>query len=300
MVRHIRFHGRGGDGGRLTSRIVSRAAFLGGSRVQDSPLYGAERRGAPVVAFTRFSDGPIYERGYVQRPDLGVVMDSSLLAQPDAGVLSGLDEGSLLLVNSTHSSEELENRCQTPAQVVSMDVTSIALDLLGYQPLSAPIAGFTLKAAALTPWNQAAEAVEIELAAMGLSQELIACNLRATEAVYHAAPSVGLSEPRQPRATVSPRPFVVPRLPIHIAVSAIEREATPAPRTTEGWRAYRPVVQRARCTRCFLCFALCPEGAIQLDSQDYPVVDYSHCKGCLTCMTECAPKAIDERREDAA
>lgn len=300
MVRHIRFHGRGGEGVRLASRIVSRAVFLCGSTVQDSPLYGAERRGAPVVAFTRFSEWPIYERGYVERPDVSVVMDSSLLAQPDAAVLSGLDEGSLLLVNSAHSSEELGNRYQTPAQVVSMDVTSIVLDLLGHQLLSAPIAGFTLKAAALTPWNRAAEAAETELAGIGLSQELIACNLRATEKVYHAAPSVGLSAPRRPWPTVPPRPFVVPRLPARIAVAAIETEATSVLRTTEGWRLYRPVVQRARCTRCFLCFALCPEGAIQLDSQDYPVVDYSHCKGCLSCMTECAPGAIDERREDAA
>ena len=300
MVRHIRFHGRGGEGVRLASRIVSRAVFLGGSTVQDSPLYGAERRGAPVVASTRFSDGPIYERGYVERPDVGVVMDSSLLAQPDAAVLSGLDEGSLLLVNSTHSSDEPGDRYQTPAQVVIMDVTSIVLDLLGHQLLSAPIAGFTLKAAALTPWNRVAEAVGTELAAIRLSQELIACNLRATERAYHAAPSVGLSELRRPCATVPPRPFVVPRLPARIAVPAIETEATSALRTTEGWRLYRPVVQRARCTRCFLCFALCPEGAIQLDSQDYPVVDYSHCKGCLACMTECAPGAIDERREDAA
>jgi pyruvate ferredoxin oxidoreductase gamma subunit len=300
MVRHIRFHGRGGEEVRLASRIVSRAVFLNGLAVQDSPLYGAERRGAPVVAFTRFSEWPIYERGYVERPDVGVVIDSLLLAQPDAAALGGLDEGSLLLVNSTQSSEELGNRYQTPARVVIMDVTSIALDILRYQLLSAPIAGFTLKAAALTPWNRVAEAVETELAGIGLSREVIACNLRATETVYHAAPSVGLSAPRQPWATVPRRPFVVPRLPARIAVPAIEAEATPALRTTEGWRLYRPVVQRARCTRCFLCFALCPEGAIQLDSQDYPVVDYSHCKGCLACMTECAPGAIDERREDAA
>jgi pyruvate ferredoxin oxidoreductase gamma subunit len=299
MVRHIRFHGRGGEEVRLASRIVSRAFFLGGSMVQESPLYGAERRGAPVVAFTRFSEGPIYERGYVERPDVGVVMDSSLLAQPDAGVLSGLDKGALLLVNSTHNSEELGNQYQT-AQVVSVDVTSIALDFLGPQLLSAPIAGFTLKTAALTPWDRVAEAVETELAAIGLSQELVARNLRATETAYHAAPSVGLPEPRRLWDTAHPPPFFVPRLPARIAVPAVEAEGASVLRTTKGRPLYRPVVQRARCTRCFLCFALCPEGAIQLDSQDYPVVNYSGCKGCLACMAECAPGAIDECREDAA
>jgi len=300
MLRHIRFHGRGGEGVRLASRIVSRAVFLGGLTVQDSPLYGAERRGAPVVAFVRFSDGPIHERGYIERPDVAVLMDCSLLAYPDAAVLSGLDEGSLLLVNSAHSSHEIKERYQTEAQVVTLDVTSIALDLLGHQLLSAPVAGFTLKAAALAPWGQVAEAAQIELAAIGLSQDLIGRNLQATHNAYHAAPSVGLAEPRRARATAPQRPFILPRLPAAVAAPTIEAEATSALRTTEGWRLYRPVIQRARCTRCFLCFALCPEGAIQLDPQDYPVIDYSHCKGCLVCMTECAPRAIDELREDAA
>ncbi len=300
MVRHIRFHGRGGEGVRLASRIVSRAIFLGGSIVQDSPIYGAERRGAPVVAFARFNDAPILERGYIERPDITVLMDQSLLALPEAGVLSGLDEASILLVNSGERSDELRRRCQTEARVVALDVTSIALDLLGHQLLSAPVAGFTLKAAALAPWPHVVEAVQIELAAIGLNEDLIARNLRATQEAYEAGPTVGLPEPRRARAMALRRPFVLPRLPGRFAAPTIDAEATSLLRTTEGWRLYRPVIQRARCTRCFLCFALCPEGAIELDAQNYPVVDYAHCKGCLVCLAECAPHAIEELREDAA
>ena len=300
MVRHIRLHGRGGEGVKLASRILSRAIFLGGFTVQDSPLYGAERRGAPVVAFTRFGDGPIHERGYIETPDIAVLMDHSLLNYPDAAVLSGLDEGSLLLVNSAHSGRELSERYQTAAQVVALDVTAIALDVLGHQLLSAPIAGFTAKVATLAPWRQVAEAIQTELAAVGLGQDLIERNLRAAQRAYDAAPPVGLPEPRRARAAVPRRAFALPRLPARIAAPAIEAEATSALRTTEGWRIYRPVIERSRCTRCFICFALCPEGAIRLDSQNYPVIDYGHCKGCLVCMTECAPQAIGELREDAA
>src|SRR3972149_3919146 len=108
MVRHLRFHGRGGEGVKLASRIVSRAAFLAGLNVQDSPLYGAARRGAPVVAFARLSDQPIHERGYIETPDAVVLMDHSLLAHPEAAVLDGLNATSLLLVNSTHSGAETE------------------------------------------------------------------------------------------------------------------------------------------------------------------------------------------------
>jgi 2-oxoacid:acceptor oxidoreductase delta subunit (pyruvate/2-ketoisovalerate family) len=75
---------------------------------------------------------------------------------------------------------------------------------------------------------------------------------------------------------------------------------TSALRTTEGWRVSRPVIDLGRCTRCFLCFALCPEGAIRLDTENYPIIDYDHCKGCLVCVTECPPRAIAEVREPGA
>ncbi len=300
MARHIRFHGRGGEGVRLSSRIVSRAIFLGGLNVQDSPLYGAERRGAPVVAFTRFADGPIYERGYIEQPDIAVLMDCSLLAHPEAAVLDGLSEASLLLVNSPRSAEELRQRHPMQAKLVVLDLTAIVLDILGHNLLSAPMAAVTIKVADLAPWQQLADAVRIELTAIGLHSELVARNLEATKRAYDAAPVVGLPEARPPKAGKLRRPFIVPRLPARIAAPVIDAEATSLLRTTAGWRLYRPVLQRSRCTRCFMCFALCPEGAVQLDADNYPVIDYAHCKGCLVCMAECAPRAIDELREDAA
>ena len=62
MIR-IRFHGRGGHGVKTASRIAGTAAFAAGFEVQDSPIYGAERRGAAVAAFTRIDTEQILERG---------------------------------------------------------------------------------------------------------------------------------------------------------------------------------------------------------------------------------------------
>ena len=72
----VRFHGRGGQGAKTASRILGTAAFLSGYQAQDSPIYGAERRGAPVAAFTRFGGEPIRERGVIAHPDLVVVADA--------------------------------------------------------------------------------------------------------------------------------------------------------------------------------------------------------------------------------
>lgn len=300
MVRHFRFHGRGGEGVKLASRIVSRAAYLAGFAVQDSPLYGAERRGAPVVAFTRVSRQPIRERGYIASPDITVVMDESLLGHPDAGVLDGIDASGVVLVNSAHGAEALRERYAIAGRTVACDVSAIALEVLGRHVLSAPMAGGTIKAAALATWDRVSEAVRIELSEADVPRGMIERNLAATRRVFDAVPEIGPGSARMPEAATGGSPFVIPRLSARFAVPTVDRAQTSARRTMDGWRVYRPEIDRARCTRCILCFALCPEGAITLDDDRFPVVDYGHCKGCLVCVTECPPKAIREVREDAA
>jgi pyruvate ferredoxin oxidoreductase gamma subunit len=300
MVRHIRFHGRGGEGVKLACRIVSRAAFLAGYSVQDSPLYGAERRGAPVVAFARLAHVPIHERGYIDKPDAVVLMDASLLAHPEAAVLAGLDASSLVLVNSPRRGAEIRSQYGVAGAVLTLDLSSIAITVLGHHLLSAPVAGFTIKVAALAPWDLLAEAVRLELVEIGLAPDLIARNLDATRQAFEAAPAVGLAAPRRAPPAPVGAPFVIPRVPASVAMPSVEAAANSAQRTTEGWRVYRPIIDLAGCTRCFICFALCPEGAIHLDAQTYPVVDYAHCKGCLVCVTECPPQVISQVREAAA
>jgi pyruvate ferredoxin oxidoreductase gamma subunit len=298
MVRHVRFHGRGGEGVKLASRIVSRAAFLGGLTVQDSPLYGAERRGAPVVAFVRYSDGPIHERGYIDQPDLVVVMDDSLLSQPDAAVLDGLSATSVVLVNTSMAADDLKAHFTISAHVVTLDLSSIALELLGHHLLSAPVAGFTAKVAAVAAWEDLAAAVRVELADIGLMAKLIERNVTATQRAFDAAPVVHLFRPQRERSVTPVVPFVMPHLPARLAAPSISEPATSELRRMEGWRVYRPVIDLPHCTRCFICFALCPEGAIRLNADNFPVVDYDHCKGCLVCVAECPPKAISEVREE--
>jgi pyruvate ferredoxin oxidoreductase gamma subunit len=292
MIARIRLHGRGGEGVKLASRIVSRAAFLAGRAVQDSPLYGAERRGAPVVAFVRIADhGSITERGYIDHPDVVVVMDDSLLSQPEAGVLDGVSAATLVLANTRRGTDALRAELGL-ARVVTLDLSRIALDVLGRHVLSAPAAGLTVKATGVAGWDQLARAVAVELADVGVPSELVRANLVGTRRAFDEAPFAGLPL----RGVTAPSPpaprFVVPRLRAAVAAPTVLAGGTSALQSTAGWRVSRPVVDLERCTRCFLCFALCPEGAISLDAANYPVVDYAHCKGCLVCVTECPPHAI--------
>ena len=78
MLR-LRFHGRGGQGARIANRVLGDAAFFDGYYVQDFPLYGAARRGAPIAAFARISKEPVTERGVISEPDIVIIMDETLL-----------------------------------------------------------------------------------------------------------------------------------------------------------------------------------------------------------------------------
>jgi pyruvate ferredoxin oxidoreductase gamma subunit len=300
MLRQLRFHGRGGEGVKVASRIVTRAGFLAGLTAQDSPLYGAERRGAPVVASARLADEALLERGYVAEPDVIAVMDASLLGEPQAAVLDGVAPSTAVLVNSARPAEELKAAHGVPGPLLCVDVSAIALAQLQHHLLGAPMAGFALKAIGLVAWDLVAAAVRIELGALGVSSSLVARNLNATRQVFEEAPQLKLAaRPPLPAAPPSPL-FVVPRRPAAEASPSIDAGATSELRRTAGWRVDRPVIDLGHCNRCFLCFALCPEGAIHLDAQHYPLVDYDHCKGCLVCVSECPTHTIRAEREVAA
>lgn len=94
----IRTHGRGGQGAVVASKVLATALFNEGKFVQAFPAFGVERRGAPVVAFTRFDDQPIRHRCEIYEPDHLIVLDHALTETVD--VTSGLKVGGWVVVNS--------------------------------------------------------------------------------------------------------------------------------------------------------------------------------------------------------
>ncbi len=131
MLR-IRFHGRGGQGMKTASRILGSAAFHANFVTQDSPVYGAERRGAPMLAFTRIAETPIRERGAIAQPDLVVVADETLLSDPAAQPLAGCGAQSTLVINSSHTAEMLRSteafHLSAVGHLLCADFTAMALD----------------------------------------------------------------------------------------------------------------------------------------------------------------------------
>lgn len=97
-MQEIRFHGRGGQGTVLASIALAKAYFAAGFQVQTFPVFGSERRGAPVEAYLRLDDRKILVRSNVYEPDHVMVQDMQLLGVVD--VTRGLKKGGWILVNS--------------------------------------------------------------------------------------------------------------------------------------------------------------------------------------------------------
>ena len=115
----IRIHGRGGQGAVVASRVLAIAFFNEGKWVQSFPTFGAERRGAPVAAFTRVDDEPILLRCGIKNPDILIILDPTLLT--DVDVTKGLKPNGVVIINSA------ERVDISDAKVYTVDATRIAL-----------------------------------------------------------------------------------------------------------------------------------------------------------------------------
>jgi 2-oxoisovalerate ferredoxin oxidoreductase gamma subunit len=120
----IRTHGRGGQGAVIASKVLANAFFLEGKFVQAFPAFGVERRGAPVVAFTRLDSSPILLRCEIYNPDHIIVLDNALVESID--ITAGLKKGGWIIINSRRKPEEFPYI--NDFRVAAVDANAIALE----------------------------------------------------------------------------------------------------------------------------------------------------------------------------
>jgi 2-oxoacid:acceptor oxidoreductase gamma subunit (pyruvate/2-ketoisovalerate family) len=118
----IRTHGRGGQGAVIASKVLANALFKEGRFVQAFPAFGVERRGAPVVSFTRFDEAPIRLRCEIYKPDHLIVLDEALTKTID--ITSGLKNGGWIIINTSRNLDQFDYRNKFKLAVV--DANEIA------------------------------------------------------------------------------------------------------------------------------------------------------------------------------
>ncbi|MHA1689220.1 MAG: 2-oxoacid:acceptor oxidoreductase family protein [Promethearchaeota archaeon] len=96
----ITFHGRGGQTAVTASQLLAEMAFE--EEFMDCvsiPIIGAERRGAPIMAFTKISKEKVIKTyDSVKEPDFILFFDTSLLEIPR--ILNSIKEKSIVIANS--------------------------------------------------------------------------------------------------------------------------------------------------------------------------------------------------------
>jgi pyruvate ferredoxin oxidoreductase gamma subunit len=159
-MKEIRWHGRGGQGGFTASRLLGIAAGM----FQDKhalafPSFGPERRGAPVLAFTKIDDQKIHDRSEVITCDYVVVMDETLITPT---IINGVKDNAVFVINSKNPNKYdiLKNY-----KVVAIDATGIALEILGRPITNTAMYGALVAVSDLVSLESALNSVRHEMKA---------------------------------------------------------------------------------------------------------------------------------------
>ena len=187
-MQEIRFHGRGGQGTVVASILLAKAFFSAGYYVQTFPVFGVERRGAPVEAYLRLDAKKILLRCNVYTPDHAVVQDVKLLDSVE--VTAGLKPGGWILINAPGKPANLET--YSGFNLANVDATGIAIkNDLGTRThpiINTAMIGAFARILGMPPLEAIAEAIKEDIP---IKPEQ---NIRAAKEAYENVRLIGLIE----------------------------------------------------------------------------------------------------------
>jgi pyruvate ferredoxin oxidoreductase gamma subunit len=236
----------------------------------------------------------INERGIIDRPDLVVVADDTLLAVPAAGTLQGIDAGSVVLVNSHETADTWCLRLNLDATLLTLSAVEEVDDRAALPHIGATCAGAAACLLGIIEPEVLVAAIAEELTELGGA--VVAKNCSSAMAAFEAmTPQRGLV---REGAAIAVKGYTPPQwidLPFEdasISAPDIRANANSVQVRTGLWRTLRPVIDYDHCGKCWwVCSTFCPDSAILVDN-GAPVIDYDHCKGCMICVGVCPPHAI--------
>jgi pyruvate ferredoxin oxidoreductase gamma subunit len=146
-MTEIRWHGRGGQGAVASAEMLALAAIEEGKAAQAFPSFGPERRGAPVMAFTRVADEYIWLRTGITEPDVVVVLDPTVMAAVD--VTSGLRDKGIIIANTSTTAEQLKEKYSLKHPLYIVNANKIAMEEIGRPITNTTMMGALVKATGL-------------------------------------------------------------------------------------------------------------------------------------------------------
>ena len=134
---NIRIAGVGGQGVVTSAHILGNAMSAAGKYATLVPFFGSEKRMAPVEAYVRASDQPIYEVGEVVYPNVIMIYHPQVITHGKSYTMpfySGLKENGLVIINTDVdilSQEDWAVLKDLNTRVIMFPATQTALNIAG-------------------------------------------------------------------------------------------------------------------------------------------------------------------------
>lgn len=123
-MTEILWHGRGGQGAFTAAKLLGAAYSLSeGQSALSFPSFGPERRGAPILAFTKLDSKQIGDRSQIKKADYVIFLDDTLFS---SSAFNEIKEGGKILINTKKTAGELGDT----SKIIAFDADSIALEIL--------------------------------------------------------------------------------------------------------------------------------------------------------------------------
>ncbi len=176
----IRWHGRAGQG--VVTAAVTLADVISPEKdlyVQAFPEFGAEKRGAPILAFNRISQKPIRSHSQVYYPDIVVVTDPSLLGLVD--ISGGAKKDAIFLMNTTFDISLVREKLELgDRKIYGLDAYTIAIDELGRAIPNVPMVAALVKIKEFVKLDDFKERLKKSLSKK-LRPEVVEMNMRTVD-----------------------------------------------------------------------------------------------------------------------
>jgi len=157
------------------------ATFYNGKAAQAFPSFGVERKGAPVVAFTKIADQFIRSREQIYQPDYIIIQDPSLIQT--AAVLTGAKKTTVVIVNSSKLPEKV---CPNyTGKVYCVPALDLALKILGKPIINTIMLGAFAKISQLIEIEAAQKAIKENLGEK-YGADVIKKNIQALTEAYNS------------------------------------------------------------------------------------------------------------------
>ena len=170
----VRWHGRGGQGSFTAARLLGSAASLFENKFALAfPTFGPERRGAPVLGFTKIDDKKILDRSEVESSDYVVILDETLINE---NMLKGIKDSAKIIINTKNPEKyEIFNKYE----VFSLDATTLALNELKMPITNTAMLGALIGVTNVVSIESAKEAIKNEMKA-----SIVQKNINLMESAY--------------------------------------------------------------------------------------------------------------------